>query len=216
MSVDCDRSSPGLSPRVRRHLARTTAGRPLRRSISACAEAPTARRGRMVTLRVYLRVCGGTDGTVFNGNGSGGLSPRVRRHPREHSLLCFAPGSISACAEAPQGSTFTTERREVYLRVCGGTGYSTPSTEGIRGLSPRVRRHPAIRCQTGDISTGKMAGLVQKSNPYGALARSTPVTCTERSPGDPLARPSISRRSVAATASSSTRVTERWPRVPTN
>ena len=51
---------PGLSPRVRRHLADVVSSRDVARSISACAEAPFRIALGNRELRVYLRVCGGT------------------------------------------------------------------------------------------------------------------------------------------------------------
>ena len=50
----------GLSPRVRRHHGDMKKRQWKKRSISACAEAPTTVSQRICGARVYLRVCGGT------------------------------------------------------------------------------------------------------------------------------------------------------------
>jgi len=50
----------GLSPRVRRYLARLRRRFSARGSISACAEVPARETHRLICIRVYLRVCGGT------------------------------------------------------------------------------------------------------------------------------------------------------------
>ena len=50
----------GLSPRVRRHPTGDDEYDVLRRSISACAEAPSSGPRCLSRSRVYLRVCGGT------------------------------------------------------------------------------------------------------------------------------------------------------------
>ena len=95
----------------------------------------------MAHPRVYLRVCGGTDGVTSDMARHVGLSPRVRRHPTDGAYVHRAHGSISACAEAPGYDTPLLSARGVYLRVCGGTRASCLSRTKVKGLSPRVRRH---------------------------------------------------------------------------
>jgi len=133
----------GLSPRVRRYprvldLLPAAGG-----SISACAEVPVVRFGTALVFKVYLRVCGGTDGDTIDSPVRVGLSPRVRRYRRDEPLRRDPFGSISACAEVPFRSNWPRGTGRVYLRVCGGTPHSSRSPARSGGLSPRVRRYHA-------------------------------------------------------------------------
>ena len=111
----------GLSPRVRRHLSLVGRHHPQGGSISACAEAPEPRGRARLYGGVYLRVCGGTSSLMWITYSSGGLSPRVRRHPSSVRCWLVLIGSISACAEAPGRVARFEVGWRVYLRVCGGT-----------------------------------------------------------------------------------------------
>ena len=96
-------------------------------------------------MRVYPRVCGGTDANGITIRTLKGLSPRVRGNQTPTKLLHKHIGSIPACAgEPPMGSTYE-ESSKVYPRVCGGTGISTLLGHVNEGLSPRVRGNRGIR-----------------------------------------------------------------------
>ena len=110
----------GLSPRVRRHPTGGTNTLDWQGSISACAEASSSARSTLGLDRVYLRVCGGIGWDTSSVRGTGGLSPRVRRHHPRSSLAANISRSISACAEASRHMAYATKLAAVYLRVCGG------------------------------------------------------------------------------------------------
>ena len=133
----------GLSPRVRGNpRCRSWLGR-RPRSIPACAGEPNRRGGLFSPIKVYPRVCGGTSRPSSSVGSKPGLSPRVRGNHAHAQVNGEALGSIPACA----GEPFTRGRpkviREVYPRVCGGTGWAFPPTWPEDGLSPRVRGNPA-------------------------------------------------------------------------
>ena len=52
--------------------------------------------------------------------------------------------SIPACAGEPSAQQATTQGKEVYPRVCGGTAAIFSSSLSISGLSPRVRGNPHL------------------------------------------------------------------------
>ena len=93
----------GLSPRVRGNLDPQPGDEVSQGSIPACAGEPTGMVPAPVQVRVYPRVCGGTDFLAVCGALKEGLSPRVRGN------LCRAPSmrtslrSIPACAGEPAG-----------------------------------------------------------------------------------------------------------------
>ena len=131
----------GLSPRVRGNPIRLTRCASGKRSIPACAGEPhtTARaasngglspRVRGNPLRkyhrshrseVYPRVCGGTSTTWATTATVRGLSPRVRGNPGTGLNGACRLRSIPACAGEPGKDSFTTKKRNLYPRVCGGT-----------------------------------------------------------------------------------------------
>ena len=111
----------GLSPRVRRHQSVSDPSESIRRSISACAEAPLRKICTGLADQVYLRVCGGTRPGRGTERPAEGLSPRVRRHQSNGSGGSSPGWSISACAEAPSFGPARSTIQRVYLRVCGGT-----------------------------------------------------------------------------------------------
>ena len=129
----------GLSPRVRGNpqhpgLAQSPAG-----SIPACAGEPTGWSGGVKPIRVYPRVCGGTQVRNEDGTMRGGLSPRVRGNPRL-ALSALRPGrSIPACAGEPHVAIGLRQSLQVYPRVCGGTHLAEQDRWIPWGLSPRVR-----------------------------------------------------------------------------
>ena len=114
----------GLSPRVRgNHPSRAHPRRPAR-SIPACAGEPPTFCCSFVILRVYPRVCGGTQGVAPFSRYCRGLSPRVRGNP-----------AAGGAAEAYE---------RVYPRVCGGTSTMPTAPVAVTGLSPRVRGNPPV------------------------------------------------------------------------
>ena len=111
----------GLSPRVRgnpagRRLMAVRAG-----SIPACAGEPGVGVAAASTLRVYPRVCGGTNATHEMMEPEDGLSPRVRGNLRRDIDKCAYRGSIPACAGEPDSPAPASGACPVYPRVCGGT-----------------------------------------------------------------------------------------------
>ena len=116
-----DKTSCGLSPRVRGKPITAETMRWCMRSIPACAgEARQfifpARSGR-----VYPRVCGGSVPMTVPVRSDWGLSPRVRGKPAEPQQCHHTHRSIPACAgEAwPPGGNGV--NNWVYPRVCGGS-----------------------------------------------------------------------------------------------
>ena len=132
----------GLSPRVRGNRSRHR--QPPRRvgSIPACAGEPGGSVGIHASLRVYPRVCGGTDMRAAEVREQTGLSPRVRGNLHHRVYPRIQPGSIPACAGEPRPRRGRPPLTRVYPRVCGGTG--ARAIRGLRGggLSPRVRGNP--------------------------------------------------------------------------
>ena len=73
--------SSGLSPRVRGNHDRVRGGRSADGSIPACAGEPSNDRRAGFLIRVYPRVCGGTNIAMAISRTIRGLSPRVRGNP---------------------------------------------------------------------------------------------------------------------------------------
>ena len=112
----------GLSPRMRGNLHNRNAVGPAVGSIPAYAGEPKG-VGRLAgQLKVYPRVCGGTDSAMSAMPQRKGLSPRMRGNLLWHSNLWRAGGSIPAYAGEPPAWSWMALAREVYPRVCGGTG----------------------------------------------------------------------------------------------
>jgi len=155
---------PGLSPRVRRHPLHLPVLAPDQGSISACAEAPHHPDHNLSSLKVYLRVCGGTPLFATFLSKPSGLSPRVRRHRKLNVVKRDDTGSISACAEAPERNRRPIMGLEVYLRVCGGTPATTCQEQDATGLSLRVLRQRATVCRRA-CSPHILRGSVEKCNP---------------------------------------------------
>ena len=129
----------GLSPRVRGNRGAAQAVGGGHGSIPACAGEPSEPFRRPTALKVYPRVCGGTNSKITQSGNFSGLSPRVRGN---HARLCPLPipiWSIPACAGEPPYQWPPAALRQVYPRVCGGTHAAAGSSHGSHGLSPRVR-----------------------------------------------------------------------------
>ena len=134
----------GLSPRVRgNHVEHHLAGRGVG-SIPACAGEPSRWRRATSQVRVYPRVCGGTEVRGVSLSLPAGLSPRVRGNRRAGAARRPRSGSIPACAGEPHTRWHLSKHPRVYPRVCGGTQKSVDHGILPKGLSPRVRgnRHP--------------------------------------------------------------------------
>ena len=129
----------GLSPRMRGNhaLIRWTMRRP--GSIPAYAGEPSLPAKRLPTVRVYPRVCGGTDGFIFAKSVVQGLSPRMRGNHRRWGDAAAYVGSIPAYAGEPTSRKSTGPTCKVYPRVCGGTPFFPYLTQIAQGLSPRMR-----------------------------------------------------------------------------
>ena len=72
-------------------------------------------------LRVYPRVCGGTEFACVTTAAASGLSPRVRGNRSQFALPNVRKRSIPACAGEPIPNGPTPCAGGVYPRVCGGT-----------------------------------------------------------------------------------------------
>ena len=126
------------------------------RSIPACAGEPRGSRRLTLPIRVYPRVCGGTDLARIPTLYPRGLSPRVRGNQQCYPFHNGCSGSIPACAGEPQRLSASGQRLWVYPRVCGGTNSVIPFTTGVAGLSPRVR---------GNLNEGRFDSLPERVYP---------------------------------------------------
>ena len=95
-------SPHGLSPRVRGNPFKLRLFNESDRSIPACAGEPSSMPSWASRMRVYPRVCGGTQRPIEDTQRRNGLSPRVRGNPIASSAAVVSPGSIPACAGEPQ------------------------------------------------------------------------------------------------------------------
>ena len=132
-------SNKGLSPRVRGNPGSAARLSKSQGSIPACAGEPVCCACAALLVRVYPRVCGGTDRSARAEHPVAGLSPRVRGNPPWRWNHCDMNRSIPACAGEPPWRTRTRGRRRVYPRVCGGTLARRACSRCQTGLSPRVR-----------------------------------------------------------------------------
>ena len=121
-----------LSPRVRGNHSTVLATCDGRRSIPACAGEPGSAATAFVLLRVYPRVCGGTQWTTAIASRINGLSPRVRGNP---SLTI---GAFRTPIK-PEGLS---------PRVRGNSRMIGQCSLTILGLSPRVRGNPISQPMT--------------------------------------------------------------------
>ena len=111
----------GLSPRVRGNQIAVGLDAPSSGSIPACAGEPHLGGGQVGPIRVYPRVCGGTDRAKVTYGSLVGLSPRVRGNRLAAGGNHRGDRSIPACAGEPSWSRPTVFGAKVYPRVCGGT-----------------------------------------------------------------------------------------------
>ena len=114
-----NRLEMGLSPRVRGNRSPGSEVEFLAGSIPACAGEPGAVPVGCRRLRVYPRVCGGTEAATVSSMTSLGLSPRVRGNPGQPAGFRFEQGSIPACAGEPAHRRRAGRVERVYPRVCG-------------------------------------------------------------------------------------------------
>ena len=134
--------SVGLSPRVRGNPSISRSLRYSSRSIPACAGEPIVFPPDHTDIRVYPRVCGGTQYSPVSASSPSGLSPRVRGNPGSTMGGLNVAGSIPACAGEPERAGPCCLTPAVYPRVCGGTLNPGPPPPPHPGLSPRVRGNP--------------------------------------------------------------------------
>ena len=149
----------GLSPRVRGNPSSRATCTGMTRSIPACAGEPETDVLKILTFRVYPRVCGGTSLSADWGLDGKGLSPRVRGN------------------RLPMPSWMKLET--VYPRVCGGTPFARPSPIKARGLSPRVRgnQRPLPAARSSRRSIPACAGEPPLSVTMWALEQVYPRVC---------------------------------------
>ena len=133
------RQRRGLSPRVRGNHPDLPNPPRRQRSIPACAGEPKIIASSGMPVKVYPRVCGGTDLRCAARGRTVGLSPRVRGN--QAAGWCARPPlrSIPACAGEPGSVGGGDGGAGVYPRVCGGTRGSQRGHRCEYGLSPRVR-----------------------------------------------------------------------------
>ena len=129
----------GLSPRVRGNPARRAGLSVTAGSIPACAGEPPGLPGPGARVRVYPRVCGGTQAVPAGSRLTRGLSPRVRGNRAAGVKSEVGLGSIPACAGEPCCAPAPRRSHRVYPRVCGGTNEGQLPFVLLPGLSPRVR-----------------------------------------------------------------------------
>ena len=84
-----------------------------------------------------------------------GLSPRMRGNLFQVGMAWWPPRSIPAYAGEPVAFCAAAQHCQVYPRVCGGTGPTTPAGRPAGGLSPRMRGNPL-----GGIGRGYIAGSI--------------------------------------------------------
>ena len=137
--------SKGLSPRVRGNRADDPVPGMLEGSIPACAGEPSISAGRISSMRVYPRVCGGTPNLSRLRPALAGLSPRVRGNPSAWISFLRSRRSIPACAGEPVKTPLSEPTIWVYPRVCGGTVGGIQAGKELAGLSPRVRGNHSDR-----------------------------------------------------------------------
>ena len=180
-------STHGLSPRVRGN--QRGHGYPGARvwSIPACAGEPRAIRTAVRAVRVYPRVCGGTDEGEFVTGCYNGLSPRVRGNLARECQCDARFRSIPACAGEPEGRNRGRVHRAVYPRVCGGTLPCAPMMMYSAGLSPRVRgnRSALIRPPRLGGSIPACAGEPCRAWTYPCQAMVYPRVCGGTPPPSP-------------------------------
>ena len=128
-------------------------------SIPAGAGEPSPDPGRMLSVRVYPRGCGGTEAEFNTQWSARGLSPRVRGNRRWIGRFAWCVRSIPAGAGEPARHMWPGRSGQVYPRGCGGTPSDASSLSRTTGLSPRVR---------GNLADGEPDGRRDGSIPAGA------------------------------------------------
>ena len=146
-TLDWLTSNQGLSPRVRGNRAVGVLPMPNRGSIPACAGEPFVHCTISHSVRVYPRVCGGTNEAAKKANRDKGLSPRVRGNRALPQRNRTQWRSIPACAGEPRSAETAFQLCRVYPRVCGGTPDWYLGMRRYTGLSPRVRGNPSHRAR---------------------------------------------------------------------
>ena len=101
------RTVRGLSPRVRGNPKANKLPVQIQGSIPACAGEPCYGYYTEGAMRVYPRVCGGTQVYRKMGNAARGLSPRVRGNRGIMPRVQPYERSIPACAGEPQSVNFS-------------------------------------------------------------------------------------------------------------
>ena len=138
-----NRSTIGLSPRMRGNLAAVGVKADVDGSIPAYAGEPHGKDAAAIWLAVYPRVCGGTLLIYASRATATGLSPRMRGNHVVRHFTCTAGGSIPAYAGEPENDRAQCPNCWVYPRVCGGTHRCISSSSSGKGLSPRMRGNRA-------------------------------------------------------------------------
>ena len=141
----------GLSPRVRGKQLQLQRRRGWGGSIPACAGETIRPQPTIRGDGVYPRVCGGNVGAGLLGQGTKGLSPRVRGKLPALPRYSTDQGSIPACAGETLYRLGRRSDRRVYPRVCGG---NLPLSHGAGipvGLSPRVRGKLVVILEEEDL-----------------------------------------------------------------
>ena len=148
---------PGLSPRVRGNPTICGALSAHTGSIPACAGEPLSAASIHSEIRVYPRVCGGTQQGAID--------------------KAKTEGSIPACAGEPITRSSSVGTVRVYPRVCGGTARYLSTAPTMKGLSPRVRgnRKPCAKkgAALGSIPAcaGEPAGAFREFRHTGVYPR---------------------------------------------
>ena len=141
-SVCCGYPASGLSPRVRGKRGEEAAAVGAGGSIPACAGEAVLNDKDGLVVKVYPRVCGGSQPNNCGGYRMTGLSPRVRGKLWERFGRVDSYRSIPACAGEAESCRGDGLPNEVYPRVCGGSLPRHPVIVAFSGLSPRVRGKP--------------------------------------------------------------------------
>ena len=132
----------GLSPPVRGNPSGVGGVARIGRSIPACAGEPSIIAPSRYVIRVYPRLCGGTESRNSYPFIQQGLSPPVRGNRIRWHNWGEQGGSIPACAGEPDVTLPGRIKTRVYPRLCGGTRCDLTRAHQDKGLSPPVRGNP--------------------------------------------------------------------------
>ena len=111
----------GLSPRLRGHPPAASRRARCLGSIPALAGPPSEQPSPSGGCEVYPRACGATQAPRVCAPDEGGLSPRLRGHPRKSSTSHPVNRSIPALAGPPAQPATRKRHTKVYPRACGAT-----------------------------------------------------------------------------------------------